>query len=76
MVRVAGYAATQPLIRENPEDPRNRRVSILLFNDPTRAPVDMNSTSGENGQLSVNPLLNGTVVPMVPTSAPPLPSRN
>jgi len=76
MVRVAGYAATQPLIRENPEDPRNRRVSILLFNDPTRAPVDMNSTSGKNGQLSVNPLLNGTVVPMAPTSAPPLPSRN
>jgi chemotaxis protein MotB len=76
MVRVAGYAATQPLIRENPEDPRNRRVSILLFNDPTRSPVDMNSTSGENGQLSVNPLINGTSGPAVPQSAPPLPSRN
>ncbi len=32
--RVAGYAATQPLIRDNPEDPRNRRVSILIFNAP------------------------------------------
>ncbi|MDY0275619.1 MAG: flagellar motor protein MotB [Desulfomicrobium sp.] len=34
MVRVAGYADTQPLIVENSEDPRNRRVSILLFNPP------------------------------------------
>ncbi|SFL22817.1 chemotaxis protein MotB [Desulfomicrobium norvegicum] len=76
MVRVAGYAATQPLIRENPEDPRNRRVSILLFNDPTRSPVDVNSTSGQNGQLSVNPLMNGTAVPAVPQGAPPLPSRH
>lgn len=32
MIRVAGYADTQPLIVDNPEDPRNRRVSILLFN--------------------------------------------
>lgn len=31
--RVAGYAATQPLIPENPYDQRNRRISILLFHD-------------------------------------------
>ncbi len=30
--RVVGYAATQPLIQDNPLDPRNRRVSILVFN--------------------------------------------
>ncbi len=28
---VAGYAATSPLIRENPEDPRNRRISLMLL---------------------------------------------
>ena len=55
MVRVAGYAATQPLIRENPEDPRNRRVSILLFNDPTQTPMDLNATK-KAPPLSVNPL--------------------
>jgi len=55
MVRVAGYAATQPLIRENPEDPRNRRVSILLFNDPTQTPMDLNATK-RAAPLSVNPL--------------------
>ncbi|MBF0463638.1 MAG: OmpA family protein [Nitrospirae bacterium] len=30
--RVSGYAATQPLIADNPSDPRNRRISILLLN--------------------------------------------
>lgn len=61
MVRVAGYAATQPLIRDNPEDPRNRRVSILLFNDPTQTPADLqNSTRGGTGPLQVNPLQNNT----------------
>jgi len=67
MVRVAGYAATQPLIRENPEDPRNRRVSILLFNDPTQTPLDLqNATEGRIGPLKVTPLHNsseGLVLP-------------
>jgi chemotaxis protein MotB len=31
LIRVAGYAATEPLIKNNPVDPRNRRISILLF---------------------------------------------
>jgi len=31
LLRVAGYAATQPLIPQNPYDQRNRRISILLF---------------------------------------------
>lgn len=31
LIRVAGYAATEPLIRDNSLDPRNRRISILLF---------------------------------------------
>ena len=64
--RVAGYAATQPLIRENPEDPRNRRVSILLFNDPTQTPLDLqNATEGRIGPLKVTPLNNseGLVLP-------------
>ncbi len=61
MVRVAGYAATQPLIHENPEDPRNRRVSILLFNDPTQTPLDLqNATEGRIGPLKVTPLPNSS----------------
>jgi len=61
MVRVAGYAATQPLIRENPEDPRNRRVSILLFNDPTQKPMDLqNATQGGTNLFKVSPLPQNT----------------
>jgi chemotaxis protein MotB len=31
LIRVAGYASTEPLIKTNPVDARNRRISILLF---------------------------------------------
>ncbi len=61
MVRVAGYAATQPLIVDNPEDPRNRRVSILLFNDPTQKPRDLqNATESGASPLNTSPIPNGT----------------
>jgi chemotaxis protein MotB len=30
LARVSGYAATEPLIKEDPNDPRNRRISIIL----------------------------------------------
>lgn len=30
---VIGYAATRPLIKENPSDPRNRRISIVVLFD-------------------------------------------
>ncbi|MBI5183474.1 MAG: OmpA family protein, partial [Nitrospinae bacterium] len=31
LVRIAGYADTVPFIREDPKDPRNRRISIILL---------------------------------------------
>jgi chemotaxis protein MotB len=36
LLRVAGYAASEPLIKDNPLDARNRRISILLFYDQAR----------------------------------------
>ncbi len=30
IARVAGYAATDPFVKENPNDPTNRRISIIL----------------------------------------------
>jgi flagellar motor protein MotB len=33
LLSVVGYAATQPLIRNDPMDPRNRRISIMVYND-------------------------------------------
>lgn len=35
LLRVSGYAATQPIIKENPFDPRNRRISLRLYPDKT-----------------------------------------
>jgi len=32
LARVSGFAATQPLFPDNPTDPRNRRISILVRN--------------------------------------------
>ncbi|WP_051328386.1 flagellar motor protein MotB [Desulfatirhabdium butyrativorans] len=34
LMRVTGFADTQPLIQENASDPRNRRISILIFDEP------------------------------------------
>jgi chemotaxis protein MotB len=34
VVRVSGFAASQPLIKEKPDDPRNRRISILILDEP------------------------------------------
>jgi chemotaxis protein MotB len=36
IARVAGYAATNPFIVDNKDDPRNRRVSIILLFPPKR----------------------------------------
>jgi len=39
LVHVAGYASTAPLIVGDPHDPRNRRVSILLYDSKAAMPV-------------------------------------
>jgi len=39
LLRIAGYAATRPLIKENPYDPRNRRISIVLFEEGSNVPT-------------------------------------
>ncbi|MBF0538939.1 MAG: OmpA family protein [Nitrospirae bacterium] len=33
IAKVAGFAATDPLIRTDPTDPRNRRISILVYSE-------------------------------------------
>jgi len=31
VIRIEGFANTVPLIKSNPQDPRNRRISVILF---------------------------------------------
>jgi chemotaxis protein MotB len=38
LARVAGYASKSPLIKDNPNDPRNRRISIILVYEGKNSP--------------------------------------
>lgn len=38
LIRVSGFSSTRPLITEDPMDPRNRRISILVFKQTTDRP--------------------------------------
>jgi chemotaxis protein MotB len=66
LLRVAGYAATEPLIRENPLDPRNRRISVLLFYEYANRGVPPTRETPSNGTQP-----NGRQ-PAVPIVEPPV----
>jgi chemotaxis protein MotB len=55
ITRVAGYADTDPLIKDNKQDPRNRRISITLsapkMDAPRRNAAKQAVTSSEEKQL-------------------------
>lgn len=40
IMRIEGVADTEPLIADNPTDPRNRRISLLLLDRTSAAPTD------------------------------------
>lgn len=40
MVRIEGVAETEPLVPDNPLDPRNRRISLLLLEGAARARLE------------------------------------
>jgi chemotaxis protein MotB len=40
MVRIEGVADTEPLVEDNPADPRNRRISLLLLDSRARAAAE------------------------------------
>ncbi len=47
LIRVAGYAATEPLIKEDAFDPKNRRISIRVFPQEGQALQDNGSGTAE-----------------------------
>ncbi len=57
ITRVTGFAATQPYIKENPYDPRNRRLSILVFSNTSC------SVPGVNSQNNTQPRQPATLRP-------------
>lgn len=40
LIKVAGYAAVDPLIRANPYAPQNRRISILIYDKKDAGPLE------------------------------------
>ncbi|RPI78725.1 MAG: chemotaxis protein [Desulfobacteraceae bacterium] len=60
LIRVAGFADTEPLIKDDPYDLRNRRISILLFS----------STSKKEAKDPITTYLLNKPAPGVNTSLP------
>ena len=56
LIRVAGYAATEPLIKEDAFDPKNRRISIRVFPEEGQAalPDNVSGAAEEIPQESDN----------------------
>jgi chemotaxis protein MotB len=52
LIRVAGYAAKEPLILSNPSDPRNRRISIVLLYNSTKNTRIVPPVNGMPSQLT------------------------
>ncbi|MBI3794210.1 MAG: OmpA family protein [Nitrospinae bacterium] len=66
IARVVGYADTEPYIKENPKDARNRRISLILLYEKKK--------NEENSQTRVPEL--GTSDITLPTPAPsPVPAQ-
>ena len=61
LARVSGYADTEPLIKENPFDPRNRRISLRLLYPKGVHPPQANT-----------PSIKPDVAPGQPSIVPPL----
>ena len=50
LLRVAGFAATEPLIKDDPFDPRNRRISIVVF-EPQPLLIERSGKTSNASQL-------------------------
>lgn len=67
IARVVGYADTELLIKDNPHDPRNRRISIILLQAKVDQPVKVQET--------IQPPTPPTAKPAQPPPPPPQPEE-
>jgi chemotaxis protein MotB len=70
LVRVAGYASKEPLIKDNPSDPRNRRISIILLYKSLKDAKMPLPGSGLPADL-IGPHNNKPIDPLKTTNLPP-----
>jgi chemotaxis protein MotB len=69
IARVVGYADTELLIKENPNDPRNRRISIILLQSKVEQPPKVQEPTHPVTQPPTQP----PVQPVQPVQPPPPP---
>ena len=68
LLRVSGYAATEPIIKENPFDPRNRRISLRLYPEKQgKAPAQPQAQVPQQPQT---PPQSQVAPPVTPQTAP------
>ncbi|MFH1019188.1 MAG: flagellar motor protein MotB [Pseudomonadota bacterium] len=65
LLRVSGYAATEPIIKDNPFDPRNRRISLRLYPDKSGK-----SPAQTQPQVKPQPSQQQAPTPLTPQSVP------
>jgi chemotaxis protein MotB len=89
LTAVTGYAATQPLDKENPQDPINRRISVMIWDEESKAPPlpAVPPTPGNTPDSSATPLPADAVpsasrgpapqpnAPLLPTNATAVPGQ-
>ena len=70
LLRVSGYAATEPIIKDNPFDPRNRRISLRLYPEKHKSPAQAQSQS-QAQPVQTQPRPPAQVAPKTPPQAAP-----
>lgn len=72
LLRVSGYAATEPIIKGNPFDPRNRRISLRLYPDKAGKPPAQPQPQAQTQPHPPQPQAPAQVAPQVTPQGAPL----
>ena len=73
---VEGKADTDPFIKENPMDPQNRRISIVLLREPKPADATPAPRTGPPAELVPNEPLQQAPAEVTPAEAAPAPQTS
>jgi chemotaxis protein MotB len=72
---VSGKAETEPLFKENPADPRNRRISVVLLRDAPPPSADGTAAATTTGAAPAAPAAATPISAPAGSQAVPSPSQ-
>jgi chemotaxis protein MotB len=76
LLRVIGLASTEPLVKDNPLDPTNRRISIIVLNHKAELAYEnegLKTTSVSNGSGGASSVIEQFAPASAPAAAPKAP---